>query len=399
MTLITLTWRWQWKSQCASWSTRHGKCLLLALLLCWPSGEAGAQTLPETKGRDQVWQVKANETLFSIARSHRLGLEHVAFANRRSVTQEVKPGGRLRVPGRRILPLSAPRDGLVLNLPERGLFLFRKGSFEGFYPVAVGAPGWNTPVGAFKIAEHVKNPTWVPPGWAGGGAPVGPGPANPLGDRWMGLNFRGYGIHSTNRPDSIGGAVSHGCIRTYPEMAHELFERVQVGLSVRIENRPVKLGYDEELSEVCLAVFPDIYAPTERLGEARRLLKQAGLTGLVEEERLRTIVANGTGVAEILGGMRMHLAAPSQVSEAAGLYLNERLYVDSAGLEAVGVVVSEQGENLHLTYQGADTTCKPLSLREHRLVPIQLAFQGLGLNYRWDAPSKTLYLNPLTPGP
>jgi len=58
---------------------------------------------------------------------------------------------------------------------------------------------------------------------------VAPGPANPLGTRWMGLGYKGYGIHGTNRPHSIGKAASHGCIRMRNHDVEELFELVQVG--------------------------------------------------------------------------------------------------------------------------------------------------------------------------
>ncbi|MEW6283032.1 MAG: L,D-transpeptidase, partial [Candidatus Eremiobacterota bacterium] len=154
---------------------------------------AAAQPLRPLAGQDQTATSAPGDNLYALARPRRLALEHLAFANRLPVSLEpLKAGTTLVVPGRRILPGSPPADGLVLNLPERGVFLFRDGAFQGFYPVAIGMPGWNTPVGDFKIAVRTVNPTWDPPGWAGGGPPVPPGPANPLGDRWMGLGYRGY---------------------------------------------------------------------------------------------------------------------------------------------------------------------------------------------------------------
>jgi hypothetical protein len=58
---------------------------------------------------------------------------------------------------------------------------------------------------------------------------VAAGPANPLGTRWMGLGYKGYGIHGTNMPLSIGKAASHGCIRMRNQDVEDLFERVQIG--------------------------------------------------------------------------------------------------------------------------------------------------------------------------
>ena len=58
---------------------------------------------------------------------------------------------------------------------------------------------------------------------------IGPGAGNPLGTRWIGLNEKGYGIHGTDRPGSIGSAASHGCIRLRNEDVEQLFERVRAG--------------------------------------------------------------------------------------------------------------------------------------------------------------------------
>jgi len=61
-----------------------------------------------------------------------------------------------------------------------------------------------------------------------------PGKNNPLGNRWMGLSKKSYGIHGTNVPASIGKAASHGCIRMGKHDVEELFELVRVGDTVEI---------------------------------------------------------------------------------------------------------------------------------------------------------------------
>jgi lipoprotein-anchoring transpeptidase ErfK/SrfK len=63
---------------------------------------------------------------------------------------------------------------------------------------------------------------------------VAPGKGNPLGTRWMGLTAKGYGIHGTNAPKSIGKAASHGCIRVRASDLEELFDLVSVGIVVEI---------------------------------------------------------------------------------------------------------------------------------------------------------------------
>lgn len=86
------------------------------------------------------------------------------------------------------------------------------------YEVAVGKPSTPTPIGNWKIIQKTKNP------------------GGPFGARWMRLNipWGGYGIHGTNEPQSIGKAVSHGCIRLTNENVIELYDIVPLGTEVVI---------------------------------------------------------------------------------------------------------------------------------------------------------------------
>jgi lipoprotein-anchoring transpeptidase ErfK/SrfK len=71
---------------------------------------------------------------------------------------------------------------------------------------------------------------------------VAPGKSNPLGSRWMGLSAKGYGIHGTNVPTSIGKAASHGCIRMRKQDLEELFEMVTVGTIVELVDEPTEVS-------------------------------------------------------------------------------------------------------------------------------------------------------------
>jgi lipoprotein-anchoring transpeptidase ErfK/SrfK len=124
-----------------------------------------------------------------------------------------------------------------IDLSERKLYLYSgDGALVKTYGVAVGMPKYPTPTGGFRIITKQRNPTWNPPdsAWAAGMGPVPPGPGNPLGTRWMGLNSPGIGIHGTPTPSSIGTAASHGCIRMRIPDAEDLFDRVFVGTPVEI---------------------------------------------------------------------------------------------------------------------------------------------------------------------
>jgi lipoprotein-anchoring transpeptidase ErfK/SrfK len=119
---------------------------------------------------------------------------------------------------------SAPSRRLLVNIPARKIALLEDGKVLKVYPIAVGKKSTPSPTGTFHIASHVVNPTY-----SHAGKVVGPGPANPVGTRWMSIGYKGYGIHGTNHPESVGHAASHGCIRLRNRDAEELFELVRVG--------------------------------------------------------------------------------------------------------------------------------------------------------------------------
>jgi L,D-transpeptidase-like protein/putative peptidoglycan binding protein len=115
-------------------------------------------------------------------------------------------------------------------------FLHKKTVLWRRFGVAVGQAAYPTPRGLFRIVTKQRNPWWYPPDspWAKGLKPIPPGPGNPLGTRWMGLNVSGVGIHGTPDAASIGYSASHGCIRMRIPDAEWLFNHVRVGSPVRI---------------------------------------------------------------------------------------------------------------------------------------------------------------------
>jgi lipoprotein-anchoring transpeptidase ErfK/SrfK len=120
---------------------------------------------------------------------------------------------------------------IVISIPDRKLALIESGRVVKVFPTAVGSPRTPSPSGSFRIVQRVVNPTWYSKGKV-----VPPGKANPLGTRWIGLSAKGYGIHGTNAPSSIGANVSHGCIRLRNRDVEELFALVSVGDSVDLYN-------------------------------------------------------------------------------------------------------------------------------------------------------------------
>jgi lipoprotein-anchoring transpeptidase ErfK/SrfK len=94
--------------------------------------------------------------------------------------------------------------------------LYKDGKYVKYYPIAIGKPATPTPKGNFKIINKAINP------------------GGPFGARWLGLNKKGYGIHGTNNPSSIGKSISNGCIRTYNNNIIELANLVPIGTPVTI---------------------------------------------------------------------------------------------------------------------------------------------------------------------
>ena len=88
------------------------------------------------------------------------------------------------------------------------------------YPVTAGSKDKPAPDGALKVTSVVKNPTYrYNPDYAFKGVKskepftIKPGPNNPVGTVWIGLNKEGYGIHGTPEPSKVSKSESHGCIR------------------------------------------------------------------------------------------------------------------------------------------------------------------------------------------
>lgn len=118
---------------------------------------------------------------------------------------------------------------VIVSIPDRKLAVLEGDQVVGIFPVAVGASVSPSPVGEFEVVTRLAKPTYYHPGVI-----IPPGKDNPLGTRWIGLNKKGYGIHGTNVPRSIGKAASHGCIRLRNRDVESLFELVRKGDSVEI---------------------------------------------------------------------------------------------------------------------------------------------------------------------
>ena len=125
---------------------------------------------------------------------------------------------------------------IVVDTPERFLFLVEPNGKALRYGVGVGRPGFEW-AGVKRISRKTEWPDWTPPTQMLLRRPDLPrhmagGPDNPLGARALYLGSSLYRIHGTNEPSTIGHNVSSGCIRMMNEDVIDLYNRVPVGAKV-----------------------------------------------------------------------------------------------------------------------------------------------------------------------
>ena len=159
---------------------------------------------------------------------------------------------------------------ISINIPEYRLYLYNGDNLYQSYFIAVGRPDKPSPIGNFWVANKTVNPTWYP---TDGRPPVPPGPNNPLGKYWLGLNIDGYGIHGNSAEWSIGNPVSKGCFRMHNSDVVKVFQLAPVGTPVQISYRTVRGSIDLS-NQAWLEVFPDIYKRTNQTEAAFKALKE-----------------------------------------------------------------------------------------------------------------------------
>ncbi|HEX5868146.1 MAG TPA: L,D-transpeptidase [Beijerinckiaceae bacterium] len=166
-------------------------------------------------------------------------LRALATAGLLSVLASTLPASQATA--REVVPFSGYSPGtVVINTNQRRLYYVVDGGRAVRYPVGVGKPGkqW---FGAARIDGMYRNPAWSPPAVVRRDNPrlpdVIPGgtPGNPMGVAALTLSGGEYAIHGTNKPSSIGGFVSYGCIRMHNSDITDLFGRVTVGTQVIVQ--------------------------------------------------------------------------------------------------------------------------------------------------------------------
>jgi lipoprotein-anchoring transpeptidase ErfK/SrfK len=131
---------------------------------------------------------------------------------------------------------------IIISTTERHLYLVQGNDRALRYGIGVGRDGFQWQ-GLLSITRKAEWPDWTPPPEMIVRQPYLPrfmagGPGNPLGARAMYLGTTVYRIHGTNRPDTIGTAISSGCFRLVNADVADLYDRVPVGTKVIVRQKP-----------------------------------------------------------------------------------------------------------------------------------------------------------------
>lgn len=164
-----------------------------------------------------TYTIQPGDVLLEIGRQFAVPYEVIMTINGIRDATRIRAGQKIKVP-------RGPFHARIYKSQFR-LDVYLQDLYVRSYPVGLGATQ-ETPEGLWKVKERLTNPTYYPPASASEKRIIGPDdPSNPLGEHWIGLEGIagnavgrvGYGIHGTIEPDSIGKAVSLGCIRMHNE--------------------------------------------------------------------------------------------------------------------------------------------------------------------------------------
>jgi len=262
-------------------------------------------------GGESSYRVVQHDTVSRVAAKFSMSPRFLLRVNRLAPTAKLHKGQLLRIVDRHIVPKRLI-NGLLINVADCTLYLFKNGTVASALPVVVGRAkseerSWQTPLGSFKVTAKVKYPTWHIPQsiqkeMEDRGeevrSEIPPGPDNPLGKFAIRTTLPGILIHGTNAPSLKSGPLSHGCIRVAQNKIKSLFNEVKVNTSGEIIYRPVKIAVHSD-GRVYLEVNQDIYRKFGDLTEeVRDTIAKLKLDPAIDWDKVGRVVREESGFAE-----------------------------------------------------------------------------------------------------
>ncbi|OTG83411.1 murein L,D-transpeptidase [Acinetobacter sp. ANC 5054] len=129
---------------------------------------------------------------------------------------------------------------IVAHKGAKQLYLFNsRNQMIGSFPATIGSSDTPSPTGTYKVTGVAPNPwySYSPSNFVQGKntkpLSLPPGPNGPVGNIWIGLSKKSFGIHGTPNPSAISKTASHGCIRLTNWDANDLGKKVKSGVTVK----------------------------------------------------------------------------------------------------------------------------------------------------------------------
>jgi lipoprotein-anchoring transpeptidase ErfK/SrfK len=212
-----------------------------------------AEELAELRPLPTTWLEKSRQpalphasALELVAERYRASPRFVRSLNPEVNWEAIQEGALVNVPAVERVALRRTAANLLIRLEARELEAFdADGRVIAHFPVSIARKAEKRPVGELRITVVISDPNYTfdpelypetdEAKYLGRKLIIPPGPNNPVGRAWIGLNLPGYGIHGTPDPEKVGRTESHGCFRLANWDALALLRLVSVGLPVYIE--------------------------------------------------------------------------------------------------------------------------------------------------------------------
>jgi lipoprotein-anchoring transpeptidase ErfK/SrfK len=208
---------------------------------------ADLRPVPDTwLGKSQQTSLPYATALELVAERYRATPRFVSRINPDIDWEAVSEGTMVMVPAVERIEITGLPTALVVRLEAHELEVFDpQGRVIAHFPVSIARKVENRPVGELRVTVVIPDPNYTfdpalfpesaEAATLGRRLIVPPGPNNPVGRAWVGLNRPGYGIHGTPLPENVGRSESHGCFRLANWDAITLLDLARVDLPVFIE--------------------------------------------------------------------------------------------------------------------------------------------------------------------
>jgi len=167
-----------------------------------------------------IYEIQKGDTLKGIAKKFNTTIDLIIRTNALK-DEKIKYGRRLKI--------AKSKFSIAVDESQNILTLKADGNIFKTYRISTGLNN-STPMGNFTITTKIMNPVWYTEAAV---VPAG-SPNNILGSRWMAISRKGYGIHGTADPKSIGKSITAGCVRMANPDVEELYTIVPEGTEVVI---------------------------------------------------------------------------------------------------------------------------------------------------------------------